>query len=436
MAKFESVWSKGIDLPHFESLHNSINCDVLVIGGGMAGVLCAYYLKQNGVNCILAEADSIGRGITQNTTAVLTAQHDTLYVEHIKRFGEYKASQYLHANLEAVKKFRDLSNKIPCDFEQKPSIFFSQSDRQLVEQEVDAINKLGFGAEFVNDISLPYKISGGIKFPGQAQFHPLKFLAGIAQKLKIYEHTRVNKINGTTAITDTGNITASKIIVATHYPFINVHGLYPAKLYQERSYVIAIEGIESLPGTYEDIAEDGLYFRSYKDLLLIGGGDHRTGTKSSGFSNLRSFANRHYPKAQEKYAWANQDCKSLDGIPYIGQYCRSSPNIYVVSGFNLWGMTSSMVSANILTDMILGKKNEFEDVFCPQRSMIRKQLFSNMGAAIADFVFPTVKRCPHMGCALKWNKIEHTWDCPCHGSRFTEDGKLIDNPSMRDINVK
>ena len=139
--------------------------------------------------------------------------------------------------------------------------------------------------------------------------------------------------------------------------------------------------------------------------------------------------------AAEKYHWATQDCMTLDGIPYIGTYSAGMENLYAATGFHKWGMTASMVSAIILCDLVQGKKSPYADVFSPSRTILRPQLAVNAFEAIASFLTPTAKRCPHLGCALKWNPYEHTWDCPCHGSRFAEDGSLIDNPATGDLKL-
>ncbi|MEG2916068.1 MAG: FAD-dependent oxidoreductase, partial [Oscillospiraceae bacterium] len=179
--------------------------------------------------------------------------------------------------------------------------------------------------------------------------------------------------------------------------------------------------------------QNGMSFRNYKDLLLVGGGDHRTGKTGGNWEELRRFAKQHFPKAQEKYAWATQDCMTLDSVPYIGNYSKHTPNLFVATGFNKWGMTSSMVSAMILSDMVQGKKNEYAQVFSPSRSMMKPQLFINGFEATTNLLTISKRRCPHLGCALKWNKAEHSWDCPCHGSRFNKDGNLIDNPATGDL---
>ena len=201
------------------------------------------------------------------------------------------------------------------------------------------------------------------------------------------------------------------------------------KLYQQRSHVAAFEKAPDLDGMYVDEADKGMSFRNYGNLLIIGGGSRRTGKKCGAWSDILDFAKKYYPNAAPKYFWAAQDCISLDKIPYIGRYSKNTPDLYVATGFNKWGMTSSMAAAKILTDMVLGKKNEYSEVFSPQRSIFTPQLFINAGESTINLIAPTAPRCPHMGCALKWNKAEHTWDCPCHGSRFEADGVLIDNPA-------
>ena len=176
-------------------------------------------------------------------------------------------------------------------------------------------------------------------------------------------------------------------------------------------------------------------FRKYGDYLLVGGGGHRTGKQGGCWQEIEAFMQKNYPRAKACYRWAAQVCMSLDGIPYIGRYSKSTPDLYVASGFNKWGITSSMVAAEILCDMVMERKNDFADVFSPRRSIIKPQLFVNGIETTVNLLTPTVKRCPHLGCALKWNKAEHSWDCPCHGSRFDAEGKLIDNPSTGDAKI-
>lgn len=428
-----SVWKEKSNLPSFDVLNQDIRTEILIIGGGLAGILCAYMLEQAGVKYILVEADGICSGITKNTTAKISSQHGFVYDKLIREFGVETARLYLEANEKALREYGKLCKKIDCDFEEKNNYVYSLDDKKKVEQELAALLEIGFSAQAVDSLSLPFSIAGGIRFSNQAQFNPLKFVAGIAKGLSIFEHTAVRELIGTTAVTDHGKITADKIIVATHFPFLNKHGSYFLKMYQHRSYVIALENAHNVEGMYVDEAQKGMSFRNYEDLLLIGGGDHRTGKNGGNFKELEDFANRHYPNAKIRYKWATQDCMTLDGIPYIGKYSGSTTDLYVTTGFNKWGMTSSMVSAMLLTDLVLGKQNPYEEVFSPSRRILRSQLASNAIQAVVNLLTPTTPRCPHMGCALKWNNEEHSWDCPCHGSRFTKEGKLIDNPSTGDL---
>ena len=417
----------------FPALDGDRNTDVLIIGGGMAGILCAYQLHGAGVPYVLVEAETVCSGITKNTTAKITSQHGLIYDKLISKFGIERARQYLAANEKALQTYRELCRGMDCGFEEKAAYTYSLSDRRKTERELRALEKLGFPAEFTDKLPLPFPIAGAVRFPHQAQFHPLKFVSGLVKGLHIYEHTRVRELIGATAVTNHGRIYAKKIVVTTHFPFLNKHGSYFLKLYQHRSSVIALQNAPDVNGMYLDEAQAGMSFRNYENLLLVGGGDHRTGKKGGGWRELRDFAQQHYPQAEERSHWATQDCMSLDGVPYIGRYSASTRDLYVATGFNKWGMTASMVSAMILSDLVQEKENPYEEVFSPSRSILHPQLAVNGVEAVVSLLTPAPRRCPHLGCALKWNPIEHTWDCPCHGSRFTRDGKRIDSPATGNL---
>lgn len=430
-----SLWESGAEMPEFPCLRGDIKTDVLIIGGGIAGILCGYKLKKAGVDCVIAESEKICRGVTAGTTAKITVQHGAVFDKLINVFGTEKAGLYLKANEKALCEYKKLCRKIDCDFKETDSYIYSLIDRKKIEKEVAALQKLGCNAEFCEKTELPFKVAGAVKVPSQAQFNPLKFLREISNNLTIYENAAVKELKGLTAVCNGGEIVAKRIIVATHFPIINKHGSYFLKMYQKRSYVSAFLGAKLLEGMYRDESEDGFSFRSAGKFLIIGGQSKRTGKKSGGWEQIRSFSEKYYPDAVEKYTWAAQDCITLDSVPYIGNYSANTPDLYVATGFNKWGMTSSMVAAEILTDMIRGKKNEFAGVFSPSRHILRKQLVLNAVSAVGGLLTPTVKRCPHLGCALKWNKNERTWDCPCHGSRFSEKGKLLNDPATGDINI-
>ena len=414
-------------------MKNDIKTDVLIIGGGIAGILTAYFLQEKGVPYILAEKDKICGGTTGNTTAKITFQHGLIYDKILRGEGSEKAKAYLQANRKAFEKYAELCKNIDCDYEIKDNYVYSLDDRKKLENEMNALSKIGYDAVFAERLPLPINIAGAVCFKNQAQFHPLKFLFAIAKNLNIYEHTFVRKMIGTTAITGGGKIHADKVIVTTHFPFINKHGNYFLKLYQHRSYVIALENAQNVDGMYVDECKTGYSFRNYNNLLLLGWGGHRTGKNGGNRNELRKFKEKYYPDSTEKYFWAAQDCISLNSIPYIGRYSKNTPNLYTASGFNKWGMTGAMLSAMLLSDMVCGISSEFEEVFSPSRNIIKPQLFINGFEATKNLITPTKKRCPHLGCALKWNPDEHSWDCACHGSRFSENGKVLDNPANGDL---
>ncbi len=431
-----SLWATGTELPSFPPLNGDLKTDVLIIGGGMAGLLCAYHLAKQGVDYALIEADTICCGITRNTTAKITSQHGLIYQKILSQFDADTARLYHQANELALERYRRLAETIPCNFETKDAFVYVLDDTRELDAELYALNKAGIPADLVKTLPLPFRIAGALRFHHQAQFHPLKLASAIAKGLHIYEHTPMLSYENGEINIPHGKIRASRIIMATHFPIINNHGGYFLKMYQDRSYVLALQNAQDVNGMYLDASGKGLSFRNQGDYLLIGGGSHRTGKHSSGWRSLEAFAKKHYPGAKEICRWAAQDCITLDGIPYIGPYSKNTPNLYVATGFNKWGMTSSMAAAVILCDLVQGRENPYAPVFDPSRSMLRPQLFINAMESTVHLLKPTAPRCPHLGCALQWNKQERSWDCPCHGSRFAKDGKLLDSPATGNLKHK
>ena len=429
------LWTDHLPPVTAHPLESTVTAEVCVIGGGMAGTLAAWELTRRGMDCVLLEATAPGMGITKGTTAVLTAQHDQLYYKLAKTYGTATAAGYLHANLDALARFRRLAEQMDCDFEVRPSVMYSRTGKDHLRREAEFLRTVGFPAVYTANPDLPFATVDAVIYPDMAQFHPLKFLRAIAGEIRVYTNTFARRLEGTCVVTDRGRVNARQVVVATHFPFVNRHGLYFMKQYQMRSYVIAYSGAPDLGCTAEDAGDDGFYLRNYGDRLLIGGGSHRTGKRGTGFASIEDFARTHFPGAREDCRWANQDCVTLDYVPYIGRYSPAMPGVYVATGFGLWGMTTSMAAAGILADAIEGKQNPYAAVFDPHRSALHPQLFANLGTTLGDFLIPTTRRCSHLGCALRYNRAEHSWDCPCHGSRFDAAGHLIDNPAMKDANV-
>lgn len=428
-----TIWEQDVQMPEFPQLDQDLHTDVLIIGGGMAGLLCAWNLTNAGIDCTLIEEHRLMSGVSGRTTAKLTSQHGLIYHKLLKRFGPERARMYWIANEDALAAYRKLAESANFDFCPQNSYVYATTEGKKLELEMAALERLRIPAVWRETGNLPFPTAGAICFPNQAQFHPMKFASHISEGLRIREHTKALSFEGKQVRTPKGTITAEKIIIATHFPILNKHGAYFLKLYQQRSYVIALENGGALDGMYLDCAENGLSLRRAGKWLLLGGGGHRTGKQGLGWALPESIAAQYFPQSKIAARWATQDCMSLDGMPYIGQYSSATPDLYVATGFQKWGMTSSMAASMILTDLIRGKENPCAELFSPSRSMLHRQLFINSADSVIHLLRPGSPRCPHLGCALRWNKMEHSWDCPCHGSRFDRDGRLLNHPATDDL---
>ena len=434
-----SLWEASAVRPQgfAKALEGDRSADVLVIGGGIAGVLCAYLLAEAGCRCVLVEGGQVGAGVTANTTAKVTAQHGLVYDRLIKKRGADAARLYFEANQAAVAGLRQLADAAPCDFEEKTAYVYATGSTAGIERELAAYEQLGIPHHVLPSAPVPVANRGALGMERQAQFNPLKLLfglLGLMPSVDVYEHAFVRDVSGNTARTDRGSVTAGHIVFASHYPLVNVPGLYFVKEHQERSYALALEGAPLVDGMFIGDA-GGFSFRTYGDFLLVGGGGHRTGQgpkPTEGYAKIRAFADEAYPGARERYAWATQDCMSLDHVPYIGVHRRSRPNQYVATGFSKWGMTGALVAARAIADLVVHGRSPVEALFSPQRSMLHASLFSNLGTSTANLVKPG-RRCSHLGCCLAHNDVEDSWDCPCHGSRFAADGSVLEGPAKRPI---
>lgn len=491
----ESVWSKTVRIPERKSLSGNCDTEVAVIGAGMAGILTAYLLKQEGKEVIVLEADRVGSGQTKNTTAKITSQHGLIYSKLIKNLGVESARLYAKANENAIAAYQKLveEKQIECHFKRVPSYLYSVRNRRALKKEAETAASFGVSAYFTEESELPFPIAGAVCFENQAQFHPLKFIEKIAEPLIIYEKTKVLSVNGHCIRTEQGRINAKHIVFATHYPITNIPGFYFLRQHQERSYVLALSGVKPIEGMYYSIDSEGLSVRMEGDELLLGGGGHRTGqgadekrsskkvankTKTEGYVPLKRAEEQYYPEAEETARWSAQDCLPHDDLPLIGGFSVYRPYWHVATGFKKWGMTASMLSAMIIRDRICGLENPYEKLFTPRRLHVKagfRKFIKDVGISTKGLVkgafhlpFGTENRlkpgqggivrmglrrygcyrdeqgilhrisvrCPHMGCELEWNHQDKTWDCPCHGSRFDYDGELIDNPAQTDAKKK
>ncbi len=429
-----SLWLNNADFKKFPCLNGEHSTDVLIIGGGLCGILCANELKKLGVDYMLVERDRIFRKTSGNTTAKITSQHNLIYSQLTKKFGSETAEKYYHINEKAVSAYSELCKNIDCDFSVRDNYIYSLTSIKKLSDEMNALQAIKASASFTDSLpTLPFDVLGAIRFPHQAQFNPVAFSKALADELNIFENSPILSFDGKYYCGENFKVKAEKVIVTTHFPLFNKHGAFSLKLYQHRSYVIALRNAGNVNGMYLDENSNGLSFRNQGDYLLLGGGSHRTGKNTGGYKQLRETAKSFYKNSTEAFHWAAQDCMTLDGLPYIGQYSKRTPDLFVATGFNKWGMTLSMVSAIILKDLIFGKESDYSSIFSPSRSVFHPQLMANAFESTVGLLTPTKPRCPHLGCALKWNKQEHSWDCSCHGSRFAENGALLDNPANADL---
>ena len=482
----------------FEKLDQNISCDVCIIGAGIFGLTCAYYLTKHGFNVAVLDRDDIGTKATGHTTAKITSQHGLIYKHLIDDYGLHFAKSYLYANQKAIDNIKEIidTENISCDFNFENHCVYTTNAKDLksIQDEINAVNSLDFNCEFVTKTGLPFDILGGICFKNQAQFHPYKYLCGLCNSIsgraKIFTHTTICDVknNGSfyTSYSDNNYKIESKfVIMASHYPFINIPGFYFSKMYQSTSYLIAIETNKTLfKGMYLSASDPIFSFRTAKfgnkNFLLIGGANHKTGEShdfSTTYGVLENIAKKYYPDCKILYHWNTRDCITLDKIPYIGLYSSNLPNFYIGTGFNKWGMTSSNVAGNIIVDMINGKENPYSFVFDSTRIKPIKNAdeFKNVIVQSSkSLILDKIKRsdlqldniapnsggiievngqkvgiyksqdnkffavnpiCTHLGCLLSWNNIDKTWDCPCHGSRFDYTGKSLYDPSFKDLEV-
>jgi len=488
--KNKSYWLSSVEFKEYPKLEKDVTVDAAIIGGGIAGFNIAYMLKKSGLKVAIIEAGKIASGNTANTTAKITFQHDLCYDRLIAEHGEKKARLYAKANKNALGMYEKIitENKIECNFRKTDSIVFSTTEKgkKEIKKELEASQKLDLKMELVDSIELPYTITSAIRAADQAEFHPLLYIKALADYIDcdgsyIFENTPVSEVTeDNEIISDTGYITAKHVIIATHFPIINMPGYYFLKMYQHRTQVIAFKG-KPLSNIYCGAEEQGFCFRSQKtedgDIIIMDGADYKTGhaENMTFYDIVEKEARKLYGDIEILYKWSAQDCMPMDYLPYIGKYSKKTPNMYVATGFAKWGMTGSMVAAEVIKDLITTGKSEFEDLFDTSRFdpiSSAKEFFPQLGditislttslLRLTDDKLSEIKNgeagivkldkhrvglykdengkpyavnatCTHLGCALAWNKDEHTWDCPCHGSRFDIYGKVIDSPAVRPI---
>lgn len=523
----------------YNKLEKNIETDICIIGGGITGISTAYYLTKENLKVTVLDMGKIGFQTTGNSTAKITSQHGLFYKYLKDSKGEDFARLYYDANEDAIKNIKKIVEKenIECDLECQSAYVLAanREEVQKVKDEVEVVRGFGGHAEYLEreDIDKNLLILNplaAIRFKNQAQFNSYKYTIELAKICKnlganIYENTKVVDVRDEKDYyyleTEDGyKIKAKYLVITTKYPIINIPGFYFMKMYQSTSYGISIPVKEKLfDGMYitstnpkvslrmakvdnniiKDVVDGNIenYAKQDKEnrkrvkekqnskidneyVLIVVGADHKTGEKtdlSNSYKKLENIAKQIYPEGKVEDYWNTEDCITLDKIPYIGKYSSMWENAYVATGFNKWGITTSNIAANIITDMIIGRKNRYEDIFISTRvepvknrkevgnmlketvnSLVLKKFelpeseqasLKNEEGKIIEIegeklgayrdkegkIYTIVPKCAHLGCELSWNNLDKTWDCPCHGSRYDYTGKMLYGPTVKDLYI-
>jgi glycine/D-amino acid oxidase-like deaminating enzyme/nitrite reductase/ring-hydroxylating ferredoxin subunit len=493
-----SFWIDSTPETNFPSISRGLLVDVAILGGGMVGLTAATLLKRAGQTVAVIEAEQIVKGVTGHTTAKVTSLHRLIYAELLKKFGEEKARLYAESNQAAIERIAAFieEEQIDCDFERKSAYTYTESasDMDAIEAEVNAALQLGLPASFVRETSLPFPIQGAVRFDNQAQFHPRKYLLALAKTIPgngsyLFEETRaldVKEGNPCEVMTDKGVIMARDVIVATNLPILD-KGLFFAKAYPKRSYVLSarIDPSKAPVGMFINTENPSHSIRTtpYEGglLLIVNGEEHKTGHISdteNRYKKLEEYARDRFEIDSFEYHWSTQDYTSVDKVPYIGKLTPASKHVYVASGFGGWGMTNGTLSGMILKDLILERPNPWTKLYDATRatSFVSKKFFQENADVAQDwlkdrFTSPQAKSfsevangegkivtingekvaayrdeqgimhalspvCTHLKCLVHWNNAEKSWDCPCHGSRFSYEGKVLHGPAVKDLEQK
>ena len=466
--------------------------DVAVVGGGITGLITALLLQWEGLDVVLIDRHRVGTGVSGHTTAKLSSLHQLTYARLRSSFGEDGARTYGEANEAGLARIAGLVDElgIDCDFRRRPNFTYAASDEDLprVEAEVEAARAAGLPASFVEEVPLPFPTAGAIRVDDQAEFHPVKFLAGLAGALelagcRIFEHTCATGVReGTPCRVETtgGDITAEHVVLATHFPFLD-RGLFFARIHAERSYCLAARLDDPPPeGMFISASPPTRSIRSHpvvgEELLIVGGEGHKVGQggpTGPRYRALEQFARERFPVAAVDYRWSTQDNVSVDHVPLVGKITPLSRRTYTATGFRKWGLAMGAAAAELITDAIAGREHPWQGFFDSNRlapiPAARDLVTENANVAFHFFadrltrraadsldelgpgegkvvsrhgrqvavsrdgrgaVHAVSARCPHLGCIVAWNDAERSWDCPCHGSRFAQDGSVLHGPAV------
>jgi glycine/D-amino acid oxidase-like deaminating enzyme/nitrite reductase/ring-hydroxylating ferredoxin subunit len=477
----DSLWFQDATRPARAPLDRDLTVDVAVLGAGIVGLTTALLLERQGARVAVLEGRRVGAGASGYNTAKLSSLHGLTYRRLAGSLGSDAARTYGAANEAGIARVFALAEElgIDCDLRRKPNHTYTESSSDLdqVRGEVEVARELGLPASYVEELDLPFPVEGAVRFDDQAEFHPVRYLHGIAAALEgpLHEGTMATRVQGGRVRTAVGaTVTAEHVVVATHLPFLD-RGLYFARCHPERSYVVAGRTSEPPAGMYLSTEQPAHSIRAHGDWLLVGGESHKTGQADAAerYARLEAWARERFG-IEPELRWATQDHMPVDGVPYVGRHDPVSSRVWVATGFRKWGLAMGTAAAELLAAQIAGREHEWAPLFDPQR--LRPK------AGVASFVKENAKvalrfigdrlvkrgsvdqiapgegrivgaglgqraayrdddgtlhelsaRCTHLGCIVNWNSPERTWDCPCHGSRFAATGQVIEGPAVRPL---
>jgi glycine/D-amino acid oxidase-like deaminating enzyme/nitrite reductase/ring-hydroxylating ferredoxin subunit len=497
--QFPKTYWREIELPTFQKLSEDISVDVAIVGAGITGITAAYLLSKEGLKVAILEAGSVLNGTTGHTTAKLTAQHSIIYDELINHFGEEKARLYFESHMNAIQfvERNVQENGIDCDFSKEDAYVYATTDEYLetLKTEEEAYKRLGINGALKDTIPFDIQVKGALMMRNQAQYHPLKFLRALLDDAvkagcSVYENSTAVDIeeNDDTpkVVTKSGNrVTCKHVIIASHFPFFDKPGLYFARMHVDRSYAIGIKTDKDYPGGMY-ISGDGPT-RSIRytplngeKLLILGGESHKTGQgidTIKHYQALEAFAEEVFGIKEYDYRWSAQDLVTLDKVPYIGPLTSERKHILVATGYKKWGMTTGILAGHLLTDYVMNRNNPYKELYSPSRFQadpdLRTVISTNVDVAKhliqgklemvprdaedlqigegsvvmyngqragaykdkAGKLYIVDTTCTHLGCECEWNSAEKSWDCPCHGSRYSYAGDVIEGPTKKALEL-
>lgn len=484
-----SLWQDNINVEIEEPLDNNIETDILIVGGGISGISTAFYLKDSNFKVTLVDRDRVGFGVSSLSTAKLTFMQDLIYYDLSKKFNMEISTKYLKSQKEAIELVKNNINKydIDCNFEEVPSYVFTNDKNKIknFKKEQSFYDEVGIQYEVLNELPIKFPVRYALKVNSTAVFHPVKYILNLKKicinsGIKIYEKTIVNKLikhdKFYIAYANNCEIKAKKIILCCHYPFMIIPGLIPFRTHIEKSYIAVgsckvNNHFSAISNNYP--AQSIRFHQDKKTYILYAGESHKLSNHLNHETRYLNLINemKEYLSDDVKYVWATHDVITNDSLPFIGILNKKDPNLLIATGFNKWGMTNGSLSGKILSDIVLKIKNEYIDLFKPDRNINKekvKNFIIDTLNSVKIYTYSKLKKnykfyknnvfvitkegnncgvyidenkrrhtvkvkCPHMGCGLIFNNFEHTWDCLCHGSRYDIDGNLLQGPSVKNI---